>query len=180
MFDRVPVTNEDVWRATFDQWKSDALAIGEEGVFLSADIEQQLNGLKVKKACDKDIYCYFLVKKGNMFASSLLEVAHAMPNSSNPWLKLLDITLQPSLLPLEGKTTEALKETFLVLGQSIVHVIGLTFDEHPSTKLKIYGRTAEMRNLFAAIISTGILDSALEALHLSAALEGNWLVLTKI
>jgi hypothetical protein len=180
MFQRIVIGNAQVWQATLDQWKKDAQALGDEGVFLSFDVEQRLNGLKQLTKREKNHHCYFLVKKGNPYASSLLEVSHALPTSDKPWLKLLNITLQPSLLQIGDNSPETLKEAFLVLAYSITHAIGLIFHEHPSTKLKIYGRTQEMVYLFKAIISTGKLDKELDALQLAPKLEGNWLVLAKI
>lgn len=129
---------------------------------------------------EDNLHCYFLVKNGKPFAVSILEVSHALPKSDKPWLKLLNITLQPSLLPIGDNSSETLKEAFSVLAHSITHAIDLIFHELPSKKLKIYGRTPEMVSLFRAIISAGFLDAALDAIQLTIKLEGNWLVLAKI
>lgn len=181
MFKHVLISDEAVWEATLTRWKTDALAVGEEGVFIASDVEQRLNWIRQLTLEEKNLHGYFLVKDGNSFASALLEISHAMPGTDAAWLKLLNITLQPSLsFALEQRTLGGFNEAFPVLTQSIIHVLKLTFDEHPSKVLKIYGRTEEVRGLFAAIASSGVLSSGLEMFGLSVKFEGNWLVLTKI
>jgi hypothetical protein len=180
MFRHVLISDPKVWQATLDQWTAEAQALGDEGVFLSFDIEQHLNGLKQLTERERDLHGYFLVENGKHFAASVLEVSHALLKSDRPWLKLLNITIRPALLPIGDNSSEILKEAFSVLAHSISHAIELIFHEHPSTKLKIYGRTPEMVSLFRAIISAGILDAALDAIQLTIKLEGNWLVLAKI
>jgi hypothetical protein len=180
MFKHIPISNDAIWQATLAQWKSDALALGDEGVFISLDVEQRLNGLKQQTECEDNLHCYFLVKNGNGFASSILEVSHALPKSDKAWLKLLNITIQPSLLPIGDRATEIFKEAFTVLAYSISHAIELISHEHPSKELKIYGRTPEMVSLFKAIISTDVLNTVLDTFQLAIRLEGNWLVLVKV
>ena len=178
MFRHIPITDAAIWQDTLEHWKAEAQAIGDEGVFLSFDVEQRLNGLKLQSEREENLHCYFLVKNGNRFASSVLEVSHALPNSDKPWLKLLNITLCPSLQP-PYKAVEALKEAFSVLVHSITHVVELIFHEHPSKELKIYGRTPEMVSLFEGVVSSGILDTPLDALQLSIRIESKWLVLSR-
>ena len=179
MFHRTPIADPKIWQATLEQWRAEAQALGDEGVFLSFDVEQRLNGLKQLTESEDNLHCYFLVKNGKPFAVSILEVSHALPKSDKPWLKLLNITLQPSLLPIGDNSSEILKEAFSVLAHSITHAIDLIFTKS-FKKLKIYGRTPEMVSLFRAIISAGFLDAALDAIQLTIKLEGNWLVLAKI
>lgn len=181
VFKHISILDEATWSATLAQWKAEAFAVGDEGVFLAADYERQLIGRKQLVESEKNLHCYFLVKDGCSFASSLLEIAHAMPESESAWLKLLNITLQPSLsLALDRRTLEGFKEAFPVIAQSIIHVLKLTFEEHPSKVLKIFGRTEGIRELFVLIVSGETLHPVLEDLGLSAKLEGNWLVLTKV
>lgn len=179
VFKLVPISNDSTWQATIDQWKADALAIGDEGVFLSSDIEQRLTWLKKQSETEKDIHNYFLVKEGSLVASSLLEMAHAMPKSEDAWLKFLSLTLHPSITPREGMGIEAMTEGFTVIVSSVVFAIGLIFTKHVSKELKIYGRTSEICKLFDGIISSGVLNTELDKLGLLGRLEGKWLVLTK-
>jgi hypothetical protein len=179
MYAHIPISNKDVWQATLDQWKKDTFALGDEGVFISLDIERRLDGLKHQTESIDNLHCYFLVKKDTLVASSILEVTHAMPKSDDPWLKLLNITFRPIFLPQDTKPTEIIKETIEVLIFSIVHVIELIFHEHPSTKLKIFARTPEMNNFFQMIVGLDKLETALDPLQLSIRLEGRWLVLVK-
>ncbi len=180
VFKHVPISDEATWKATLTQWKADALALGEEGVFIVSDVEKQLDWLKNQYETEKDIHNYFLVKEGNLFASSILEMAHAMPKSEDAWLKLLSLTLRPALMPREGMGTDAMTEGFTTIVSSVVFAVAFIFNEHLSKELKIFGRTPEIRRLFDAIITSGILNSELDRLGLMGKLEGNWLVLTKI
>lgn len=172
-YKHILANQEATWQATVKQWKLDAKKYGDEGVFLEQDLERRLNAAKASTG--KDINHYFVVKKGDTVASSLLETSHAMSRSSAAWLKLLNITLRPSLLV----DPDNLREAFTVLAASITHSIDLIFQEHPSKELKIYGRTTEMRNLFRAIVSAGKIDSVLEKYKLNAKIAGTWLVLEK-
>lgn len=183
MFDRVPISDSAIWEATFEDWKGKAATLGEEGILIFSEIEYRLTSLKSLAEKEENFHCYFLVRKGQKVASSLLEISHAMPNSEKPWLKLLNITLSPKILPLNGGEKNialVLKEAFEVLASSASHAIELIFHEHPSVELKIYGRTPEMWGLFTGIISSGILDSVLEPFGLTPRLEGKWLVFAKI
>ncbi len=175
MFSHIPISDKTVWEATIKQWKIDAEAF-EEGAFIAADVERKLTALKKEAETQQDIHCYFIVKKGETVASSLLETSYAMPKSSAPWVKLLDITLRPSLLTLER---EKLREAYIILAYSITHAIDLIFNEHPSNLLKILGRTVEMLGLLQAIVSTGEIDSVAAKYQLDAKIEGKWLVLAK-
>ena len=103
MFRYVTINDEAVWAATIAKWKEDAKSLGDEGVFIIVDVEQRLNRAKQQTHIGQNLHGYFLIKKGNDYASSLMEFSHAMPKSKKPWLKLLEITLQPSLLP-QNKT----------------------------------------------------------------------------
>lgn len=179
MYKHISIADNDIWQATIDQWKIDALSLGDEGVFVALDVERRLNGLKLQAEREANLHCYFLVKNGTSVASSVLEVSHAMPASQDPWLKLLNISFRPIFLPQESKPTEIIKETIEVLVFSIAHVIELIFHEHPSTKLKIFARTPEMYSFFQVIVGTEKLDTVLDPLQLSIKLEGKWLVLEK-
>lgn len=75
------------------QWKTDALAVGEEGVFISSDIEQRLTWLKNQQEKEANTYNYFLIRDGEEWASSLLEMAHALPNSEFVILKFRYISI---------------------------------------------------------------------------------------
>jgi hypothetical protein len=179
MFSHIPITNEDCWKATLDQWTIEAQARGDEGVFLASEIENYLRGLKQLTEREKNLHSYFMVKKGVPYASSIIEVSHALPQSDKPWLKLLNLTLRPGLLPKGDDSEEILKEGFSVIAFSVTHAVELIFHELPATKLKIYGRTTEMISFFKGIISSGFLDAALDAINLNMKIESNWLVIAK-
>jgi len=181
MFRLEPITNNDVWQATLDAWKRDASESSDEGVFLESDVNSRLHWQREQAESAANSHGYFIVENGQQIASSLLEVNHAMPNSNKPWLKLLSISLRPSLVldVNEGANEEALKKVFVVLVSSIVHATELIFHQHPSRELKIYGRTPEMMSLFKGIVSAGALDAVLESIGLSARVESKWLVLAR-
>jgi len=181
MFKHVDINDKEVWENTLEKWPEEALALGDEGVFLSLDIQTKLNCLKQQVEKEKNFHCYFLVKTGNIYASSLLEISHALPKAEDSWVKLLNITLQPSLLPMSsGISAENFREAVNVLAYSITHAISLIFEEHRAKILKIYLRTNEMEELAKALISTGKLEMTAESYQLTARLEGRWLIIERI
>ncbi len=181
MYKTIPITDDSVWAPTLATWTEEAAGLGEEGVFIKQEVELKLNSLREQSKEQANIHGYFVVKDGERIASSLLETSHAMPNSAEPWLKLLNVTLRPTLLPAYNGDLdlELMKETFHVSAVSIMRAIELIFHELPSRELKIYGRTAEMLSLFKSIITAGTLDEVLETIGLTARLESRWLVLAK-
>ena len=180
MFKHVTIKDEKLFENTLIQWKKDATTFGEFGIFLESEVEQRLLGLKHQITKEADFHCYFLVKDGEDFASSLIEVSHAMPRSENPWLKLFNITLRPYLLPSIDGNVNNLTDTLRVITFSITHTLELMFKDHEAQKLKIFGRTTEMIIYFQIVAEGGHLDEILDILHLEAKIEGRWLVLSKI
>ena len=180
MYQHSPITNDETWKTTLEIWPAEATALGDEGVFLSLDIETKLNFLKQQVEKETNFHCYFLVKTGDICASSLLEVSHALPKAEGSWVKLLNITLRPSLLPLNGIDAETFKEAVIVLAYSITHAISLIFEEHKAKTLKIYCRTNEMQELVKIIVSTDKLAMTTESYQLSARLEGKWFIIARV
>lgn len=181
MYQHIHIGDGETWQATLESWPQEAKALGDEGVFLSLDIETKLNCLKQQVEKEKNFHCYFLVKTGNICASSLLEISHALPKAEDSWVKLLNITLRPSLLPMSsGISAENFKEAVNVLAYSITHAINLIFEEHKAKILKIYLRTNEMEELAKTLILTGKLEMTADSYQLAARLEGRWLIIERI
>lgn len=178
MFKHVGINDKKTWDFTLSKWKKEVRVLGDEGVFLALDIEKRFLGLKQLAGKESNVHGYFLVKKKNTCASSLLEVAHALPNFKKPWLKLLQITLRPSLLPASngGKVSE---EAAKVLVNSVSHAIDLIYKEHPSSELKVYGRTLEMKALFDCMVESPDLIKQMDNIGLGVKTEGNWLIILK-
>lgn len=114
-----------------------------------------------------------------VYAKALLKLTYAH-NRNPPYVKLLEIHLEPKL-DLEGRDRigfELKKEARRVISRALINSLELTFEELPSSKLKVYGRTEQMRSFF---------DLTVESLEESGSLpggldverEGNWLVLNK-
>lgn len=179
MFRLAPISDTDIWNNTVVKWREEAAAIGDEGLIFTQDIELKLDSHRRIAEQETNIHCYFLVKNGNRYASSVIEVSHACPTLDESWIKLLDVTLKPKYFPIDSMTAEEMIEAYNVLASSIIHTVDMLLKVHPAKQLKIYGRTSEMVHLFHGIIYHKILDVALDALRLSAKLEHKWLVLTR-
>jgi hypothetical protein len=181
MYKHVLISDTKIWEATIASWPNEAKKLGDEGVFLSLDIETKLKCLKQQVEKEENFHCYFLVKTGSICASALLEISHALPKAEDSWVKLLNITLQPSLLPMSaGVSAEIFKEAVTVLAFSITHAISLIFEEHKAKTLKIYCRTNEMQELVKVLVSTDKLEMATDSYQLSARLEGKWLIIERV
>jgi hypothetical protein len=182
MYTSVAIIEDAIYKPTLASWTAEAADLGEEGVFIEREIDLRLSSLRGQSEAERNIHGYFIVKNGEEIASSLLEISHAMPGTEKSWLKLLNVTLRPTLLPSYNGdgNLELMKETFQVSAISIMKAVELTFHELPSKELKIYGRTSEMQSLFKSIITAGALDDVLETIGLAARLESRWLVLAKV
>lgn len=128
---------------------------------------------------EQHTYVYALVKKDTTYAAAILEVTHARPNAIEPWLKLLSIHLAPrfDLDATEQLDAELVNEIAVLLGLALTESVRLTFKDHPSTKLKVYGRTDFFMGFFEHIIAG--LGNVLQPNGLDVCKQGRWLVFTK-
>ena len=186
MYKLVKCTNE-LLENTKIQWLSKAKTLGDLGVFIATDIENKFLGFEKQDTATSDLHMYCLIddpeqnENPEADAKSILQIIHALPNSDNGWLKLLDITLDPVLTFDSGSVTEEeAKKSFMVLANSIIWSMTLIFkDFKDAGSIKIYGRTDIMRDMFVSLLSTGMLHEHLSPIGVNVRKESTWLVFEK-
>ncbi len=179
---KIESSDDKYLEETLTEWQSQADKLGDIGILLSTDISRIFREVKHKVA-QKPFHAYFLHEESNKQACAILEIIHAKPGFNGSWLKLLDITVEPSLnLDSYSDIPQSqYKKLSSVFGYSISSSINLLSNDFKEVgKIKIYGRTSFMDALFSLILSQNELDETLKKFGLSAKKEGRWLVVEKI
>ncbi|WP_145930822.1 hypothetical protein [Acidihalobacter prosperus] len=125
---------------------------------------------------DKNTYCYVLSQEDKPYvACALLEISHARPQSDGPWLKVLQIHVQPKWeVSTLDEETMPLEELARLAASALVEAFGLTFEELPSCQLKVWCSTPLTKEFMQ-----GIVLSLPATMGIKVATHGNWLVLEK-
>jgi len=172
----------DLLEKTRSEWEEQVLsAKDEDDVVLTGDYDLILNWVEsvLKDDSGKHKYarpCGVLWEDG--YARSILKLTHAEPHTDDPWLKLLQIYLEPQV-DIDQRTNlaqGAVKEAERLLSASITKAIELTYDEIPAETLKVYGRTEKMRGLLHGIIAKLPEEENLPMVE-EVSMHGNWLVI---
>ena len=126
--------------------------------------------------CGDNLFAYALVRKdAPNFACAILDISHVLPNSNKPWLKVLNICIEPKL-----DAAVSLGENTSIMGSivaaSIVESLGLTFDDHPSTQLKVHAVNPLTVEFLEGVTSVNLDD----AMGFKVTTHGGWLVIDKI
>lgn len=174
--------NETILESTIVKWQEQAEEFGDIGVLLVSDIRKKLDWAIKHENNSDDSHTYCLLDESQVYARSIVEVTHVLPNSTeHSRLKLLDITLEPNLNfeANECGSEQIIRDSFDILSSSIIESLLLTYDALPSKGLKIYGRTNRMIGMFDRIILSGMLNKTLEECGLSIKQENKWLVIYK-
>jgi hypothetical protein len=165
---------------TKSKWTEQAENFGDFGVMVTDDVINIFNRIESDQSDNEHVY--FLVENTGDHGKAILKVMHAMPHvKDNSYLKLLNIHLEPNLIfDFDGnKSSEKLNELYSVLASSILEAIKLIFLSSVC-KLKIYGRTEEMRSIFLALIANQTIEKSIFSDNgLSAYVESAWLVIQK-
>lgn len=121
---------------------------------------------------DENTYVYALVHNNSPnVACALLDLSHAQPRSNAPWLKVLDITVEPRL---DVNDTPDIATLSAIAAAAIVETLELTFKEHPSTQLKVYGDSPLTKDFLE-----GIAGAMAPKLNISVSGHRKWLVIDK-
>ena len=114
---------------------------------------------------------YGVFEQGNDAACALVNVTHARPKSTSPWLKVLAIYVEPHL---DVSTSEPnIEKLAWIAATAITGTIGLSYDEMPADEVKIWANVP-MTKEFLTAVSTALFEGRLEVSS-----HGNWLVVTK-
>lgn len=126
---------------------------------------------------DSNTHAYVLAREASPNEPcAIVELSHARPDSTAPWLKVLSIHIEPRLEVAASKG-ENLQELAHVVAYAVVESLGLTFQEYPSTQLKVYASTPLTISFLEGVAGFIDLDDV-DSLRVSA--QGNWLVIDKI
>jgi hypothetical protein len=113
------------------------------------------------------------------YAKALLKLTYAH-NLTDPYVKLLEIHLEPNL-DLENREhieSSLRREARSVVSHALINSLELTFEDLPSSRLKVYGRTEQMRTFFDftldSLAENGLLPDGLDIER-----QGYWLVFNK-
>lgn len=154
------------------EWIKQVDDIGEEGAYLYSGIERLVDWCE-KVISEKQTFLWELCHKEAHVPRAVVEVADAS-KSRDPAFKLLTIYLEPRLI-LDCKDVinkEDLEEITSVYMYALVNSLQLA-EANGTMKLKIYGRTEEMRSLFDALI----LNTDSEGTGVTTYRQGKWLVI---
>mmetsp|Transcript_15465 Transcript_15465/g.19958 ORF Transcript_15465/g.19958 Transcript_15465/m.19958 type:complete len:180 (-) Transcript_15465:657-1196(-) len=104
-------------------------------------------------------------------AVAIIELNHAMPKSSDAWLKMMSMTVQPCYDISVGKADNS--DLARIAGKSISESYGLIFADHPSATLKVIGNNSISIEFLKYIATT------LQDIKIKAYTQGQWLVIEK-
>lgn len=151
----------------------------DEDVVLIGEYRRILSSLLKHNNDTDDGFIYALVDDSKGYAQAILEIVHAGQHSRAPWLKLLSIYLEPRLdvdRRSNGINLAVIREASVLLAEAITNALTLTFTDHPSNQLKVYGRSDHMKGFLEFIASD--LDESI-AQGLAIEMQGRWLVFNK-
>lgn len=176
--------SHDFLNKTREVWLNQVEDINQDdNTVLPSNYERVLDWFEKTVASDDEPYArpHAVVTESNGadYARALLKITYAQ-NRSRPFLKLLEIHLEPNL-DLDGREhldSSARREARRIVSSALVKSLEFTFESLPSSKLKVYGRTEQMRALYDFSIDsleeTGALPDGLTVNR-----EGAWLVFDK-
>jgi hypothetical protein len=100
-------------------------------------------------------HAYGLVPDDGDHAKAILKLTHARPHSNEPWLKVLNIYLEPKIDVRDRQeiSEEQIRNAERCLSRSITESLRLTHDDLPAESLKIYGRGEKMQAYLDRIIA---------------------------
>lgn len=106
------------------------------------------------------------------YACAMLELSHARPESDQPWLKVLSIHVEPCL-DVAGDDAP-ITELAKIAAHAIVESLGLTFEQYPAKKLKVYAEAPLNRTFLEGIVGNITITEPF-----TITTHGNWLVIDK-
>jgi hypothetical protein len=123
--------------------------------------------------CDENTYAYALIDEDKPgVARAILDITHARKNSYSPWLKVLAINVEPSL---DVSCEPDLRMLSRIASKSITEALGLTFEDHLSSQLKVYCTEPFSLDFVEGVCASidGFVDGVIFSTH------SNWLVIDK-
>lgn len=101
---------------------------------------------------------------------------HARPESSSPWLKMLEIHLRPDLHAAAQNDDADLKKLARLASVAVVGAYGATFEDYPSDTLKVLGRDPLDTRFIAGVLGE---NQELAVAGIEVKERGAWIFLEK-
>lgn len=117
-----------------------------------------------------------VVEDGNSFAAALIVVSHAKAKTTDAYLKMLDVYVQPTLNLADAGPNYA--ELAWIASTAIIGGLGLTYETFPSKQLKIHTVFPLDKGFFIAI-TTAMMQQREFAANYDVSYHANWLVVNK-
>jgi hypothetical protein len=175
----------DLLEKTREEWARQIESINqEEDIVLPTNYERIVDWAEKTVKSEDEIFARphgvtSDLNGGPEYAKALLKITYAH-NRKPAYVKLLEIHLEPEL-DLDGREQIEFsdrKEARRVVSNALLNSLELIFTDLPSSKLKVYGRTEQMKSFFDLTIDTleeeGSLPDGLDIER-----EGSWLVFDK-
>lgn len=172
----------DLLETTREEWSQQIETINQQqGIILPTNYERIVDWAEKTVQSEEEIYArphgVTSEQDGEPdYAKALLKLTYA--HNRNPaYVKLLEMHLEPRL-DLEGRDQIEFsdrKEARRVVSYGLINSLELTFDDLPSSKLKVYGRTEQMRSFFDFAID-GLEEEGQLPDGLDIERQGSWLV----
>jgi len=120
---------------------------------------------------DSPTALYGVFSDGAAVASALVTLVHARPKSQNPWLKLMDVYVEPSLDVAQAEPNVG--QLAWIAATAVTGALALTYDVMGAKELKIWANVP-MTKEFVTAVSTALFDGAFVV-----GSHGNWLIVTR-
>jgi len=147
----------------------------EESAYLGSSIERIIDWCEKVLSQGEPICLWSLCEDDSTKSRAILEITDAR-KSKDPSFKFLNIYLEPSLIfdCKEEVRQEELIEVINITSYALIASLQLAL-QNGTKKLKIFGRTEEMRSLFDSLVLT----AKPEEMEATVYRQGKWLVIEK-
>ena len=148
--------NKEAIQGIQEEWFAQLEHLGEEGAAFGSSVERIVDWCEKAISGDDDTApcLWALNQEGRSAPHAIVEMTDAS-RSKDPAFKFLNVELEPRLI-LDYKEEirkSDLMETVKIISFALVEALKLALN-NGTRKLKIYGRTDEMRSIFDSLILT--------------------------
>lgn len=117
-----------------------------------------------------------VIEDGEETASALIVVTHAGNHTDRPYLKMLNVYVQPKLNVADK--TPNIPELAWIAATAIIGCLGLTYSDYPSQELKIH-TGVPLDKEFLSAVTTAMLGNRMFDANYSVNGHGPWIVVAK-
>jgi len=158
-----------------ENWFGQLDELEEDCAYLDSSIERLIDWCEKSLASDDPICLWAVCHEGNNTPRAIVEISDAR-KSKDPAFKFLSLYLEPKLI-LDCKdviTKDDLMDAIGVIAFAMIESFRMAI-ENGTRKLKVFGRTDEMRNVFDTLVAiTDPTDFGAQLYR-----QGKWLVIER-